>query len=35
MTMRQAGWPSAEMAEGAGGGWGQAFEKLAVELAAA
>ncbi len=35
MTMRQAGWASAEMAEGAGGGWGQAFEKLAAELAAA
>ena len=35
MTMRQAGWASPDMAEGAGGGWDQAFDKLAAELAAA
>jgi uncharacterized protein YndB with AHSA1/START domain len=33
LTMRQDGWPDPQMAEGAGGGWSQALEKLAVELA--
>ena len=32
LTMRQDGWPDPQMAEGAGGGWTQALEKLAREL---
>jgi len=32
MTVRQSGWASSEMGEGAGGGWSQAFEKLAATL---
>jgi uncharacterized protein YndB with AHSA1/START domain len=35
MTLRQTGWPDADMAAGAGGGWNQAFDKLAASLAAA
>ena len=34
LTMRQDGWPDPQMAEGAGGGWSQALDKLAAELAA-
>ncbi len=33
MTFQHTGWADAQMAEGAGGGWSQAFEKLAGELA--
>ena len=33
LTMRQDGWPDPQMAEGAGGGWAQALEKLAAEVA--
>ena len=33
MTLRHTGWPSADMASGAGGGWNQAFDKLAAALA--
>ncbi len=33
LTMRQDGWANADMAAGAGGGWSQALEKLAAELA--
>jgi len=33
VTVRQVGWPSAEMAEGAMGGWAQALEKLEATLA--
>ena len=32
MTFQHTGWADAQMAEGAGGGWAQAFEKLAAEL---
>lgn len=32
LTLRQDGWPDPNMAAGAGGGWSQAFEKLAAEL---
>ncbi len=35
LTMRQDGWPDLQMAEGAGGGWAQALEKLAGMLAEA
>ena len=35
MTLRQTGWPDADMAAGAGGGWSQAFDKLAAALATA
>ena len=35
LTFRHDGWGDPQMAEGAGGGWGQAFDKLARELAAA
>ena len=35
LTMRQDGWPDPQMAEGAGGGWTQALEKLSAELARA
>ena len=35
MTLRHSGWPDADMAAGAGGGWDQAFDKLAEALAAA
>ena len=35
LTMRQDGWPDPQMAEGAGGGWSQALEKLSAELALA
>jgi len=33
MAFSVDGWPDPQMAEGAGGGWAQALEKLAVELA--
>ena len=33
MTFRHSGWPSEKMAQGAGGGWTQAFDKLEAELA--
>ncbi len=33
LTLRQDGWADADMAAGAGGGWAQAFDKLATELA--
>ena len=33
MTLRHSGWASEEMAQGAGGGWTQAFDKLEAELA--
>ena len=33
LTLRQDGWADPEMAGGAGGGWSQALEKLAAELA--
>lgn len=33
LTLRQDGWADPNMAAGAGGGWSQALEKLAVELA--
>ena len=33
MTFQHTGWADAQMAEGAGGGWAQAFDKLAGELA--
>jgi len=32
LTVRQARWPDPGMAAGAGGGWSQAFEKLAEAL---
>ncbi len=32
MTFQHTGWADAQMAESAGGGWSQAFEKLAAEL---
>ena len=32
LTVRQDGWADPQMAAGAGGGWSQAFEKLAAEL---
>ena len=32
MTFQHTGWTDSQMAEGAGGGWAQAFEKLAAEL---
>lgn len=32
MTLRQSGWSDPDMAAGAGGGWGQAFDKLAAAL---
>jgi len=35
VRVRQIGWPSAEMAEGAMGGWAQALEKLETTLAGA
>ena len=35
VTLSQAGWPDQNMAAGAGGGWNQAFDKLAELLAAA
>ena len=35
LTVRQEGWGDDAMAEGAGGGWSQALEKLAAVLAAA
>ncbi len=35
VTLSQAGWPDPNMAAGAGGGWNQAFDKLAELLAAA
>ena len=35
MTLRHTGWPDTDMAAGAGGGWNQAFDKLAEALAAA
>lgn len=35
LTLSQAGWPDEDMAAGAGGGWDQAFDKLAELLAAA
>ena len=35
MTLRQAGWPDADMAAGAGGGWNQAFDKLEAIFAEA
>ena len=35
MTFEHTGWSDAQMAAGAGGGWTQAFDKLAAELAAA
>ena len=34
MTLRHGGWPEPGMAEGAGGGWSQAFDKLEAVLAA-
>ena len=33
LTLQQTGWPDDSMAEGAGGGWNQAFDKLDAELA--
>ena len=33
MTFQHTGWADAQMAEGSGGGWAQAFDKLAGELA--
>ena len=33
LTLRHAGWPDLAMAEGASGGWNQAFDKLAAALA--
>ncbi|MDE2893574.1 MAG: SRPBCC domain-containing protein [Chloroflexota bacterium] len=33
LTMRQDGWPDPQMAEGAGGGWAQALDKLEATLA--
>ena len=33
MTFRHSGWASEKMAQGAGGGWTQAFDKLAAEIA--
>ena len=35
MTFRHRGWANEEMAQGAGGGWSQSFDKLEAELAAA
>jgi len=35
LTLRHLGWPEAGMAEHAGGGWNQAFDKLEVVLAEA
>ena len=35
MPLRQTGWPDADMAGHAGGGWNQAFDKLAAALATA
>jgi len=35
VVVRHLGWPSAEIAEGAMGGWAQALEKLEAVLAAA
>lgn len=33
LTFEQAGFTDPGMAQGAGGGWNQAFEKLAIVLA--
>ncbi len=33
LTVRQDGWGDDAMASGAGGGWNQAFDKLAAVLA--
>ncbi len=35
LTLRQAGWPDDSMAAGASGGWNEAFDKLAADLASA
>ena len=35
LTLTQAGWPDDTMAQGAGSGWNQAFDKLADALALA